>query len=72
MKKVVHLLRLAVLGSMLLLLGPQAMAQKGFTVKGKIIDSEGLPVIGAGVTIKGTTTGAAADFDGNFTLNVPA
>ena len=72
MKKVVHLLRLAVLGSMLLMLGPQAMAQRGFTVKGKIIDSEGLPVIGAGVTIKGTTTGAAADFDGNFTLNVPA
>lgn len=30
----------------------------------------GLP--GANVQVKGTTTGTATDFDGNFTLNVPA
>ena len=72
MKKVVHLLRLTALWCLLMLPAMSAQAQKGFTVKGKVIDSEGLPVIGAGVTIKGTTTGAAADFDGNFTVTVPS
>ncbi|MBO6096271.1 MAG: TonB-dependent receptor [Bacteroidales bacterium] len=51
--------------------GPTALAQKGITIKGSIVDADGLPVIGAGVTIKGTTTGVAADFDGNFVLTVP-
>jgi TonB-linked SusC/RagA family outer membrane protein len=36
------------------------------------VDADGLPVIGAGVTLKGTTTGVAADVDGAFTLVVPA
>ena len=72
-QKVVHLSRLAVLGCLMILLGgAPAFAQKGITVKGTVIDTEGLPVIGAGVTIKGTTTGAAADMDGKFTLTVPA
>jgi TonB-linked SusC/RagA family outer membrane protein len=35
------------------------------------VDADGLPVIGAGVTLKGTTTGVAADVDGGFTLLVP-
>ena len=51
--------------------GPAALAQGPVTVKGRIVDADGLPVIGAGVTLKGTTTGVAADFDGNFTLTVP-
>ena len=50
--------------------GPTALAQ-GLAVKGRIVDADGLPVIGAGVTLKGTTTGVAADFDGNFELTVP-
>jgi TonB-linked SusC/RagA family outer membrane protein len=50
---------------------PAAFAQKGITVKGRIVDEDGLPVIGAAVTLKGTTTGAAADMDGGFTLVVP-
>ena len=70
---VVHFLRLAVLGSLFFLLsGVNASAQGGITVKGKVIDSEGLPVIGAAVTIKGTNTGAAADLDGDFTITVPS
>ncbi|MBO4467534.1 MAG: TonB-dependent receptor [Bacteroidales bacterium] len=55
---------------MTLLSATYAMAQRGITVKGTVVDTEGLPVIGAGVTIKGTTTGAAADLDGNFTVAV--
>ena len=73
-QKVVHLLKLAALGCLLTLLsGTFAMAQggKNITVNGSVVDTEGLPVIGAGVTIKGTTTGVAADFDGNFTIVVP-
>ena len=73
-QKVVRLTRLAVLGCILVFLGGfTAFAQggRGITVQGKVIDSEGLPVFGAGVTLKGTTTGVAADLDGNFSLNVP-
>nr|MCR5351136.1 TonB-dependent receptor [Bacteroidales bacterium] len=39
----------------------------------KIVDTGGLPVIGAAVTVVGNATiGAATDLDGNFTLSVPA
>ena len=72
-QRVVHLSKLAALLCLLLgLWGPVAQAQnKGITVKGSVSDAEGLPVIGAGVTLKGTTTGVAADVNGNFTLVVP-
>ena len=52
--------------------GGGAFAQsRGFTVKGKVLDNQSLPVIGAGVTIKGTTTGVATGLDGEFALAVP-
>ena len=72
-QKVVHLTRLAaaVLCLLLGMWGPGAFAQKGITVTGDVVDADGLPVIGAGVTLKGTTTGVAADVDGHFTLVVP-
>ena len=38
------------------------------TVKGTILDENKEPLIGATVQVKGETTGAAADLDGNFTL----
>lgn len=37
-------------------------------VEGKVVDEEGEPVIGAAVTIKGTTSGVVADINGNFSL----
>ncbi len=44
-------------------------AQTG-TIKGTIIDSKtNEPLIGASVLITGTTQGAAADLDGNYTIN---
>ena len=71
-QKVVHLLRLAsVLCLTLGLWCTTAQAQRGITVTGTVVDADGLPVIGAGVTLKGTTTGVAADADGKFTLVVP-
>jgi outer membrane cobalamin receptor len=39
------------------------------TLKGRIVDSKSNePIIGAAISIKGTTTGAASDLDGNFTF----
>lgn len=42
------------------------MQQK--TIKGKVVDSLGEPVIGANVIVKGTVNGVITDIDGNFTL----
>lgn len=41
------------------------------TVKGKIVDSNGEPIIGASVVEKGTTNGTITDIDGNFVLSMP-
>ena len=41
-------------------------------ISGKVVDANGYGVIGAGVIVKGTTTGIAVDLDGNYTLTVPA
>ena len=71
-QKVVQFARLAAVLCLLLgMWGPTALAQRGISVKGRVVDADGLPVIGAGVTLKGTTTGVAADVDGSFTLLVP-
>jgi len=40
-------------------------------VTGKVLDPEGNPVIGATVSIKGTTTGTKTDVDGIFRINLP-
>ena len=37
-------------------------------VSGTVTDVEGIPLPGATVVVKGTTTGTTADFDGNFTI----
>lgn len=42
------------------------------TISGKITDGKGESLIGASVLVKGTTTGTITDFDGNYTLDVPA
>ena len=73
MKPKVTLLMLA-----LLLFGIPAFAQGGGqgtgrkTVSGKVLDEQGVPVIGAGVMVEGTTQGVATDFDGNFSITVPS
>ena len=51
----------------LLLVGGSAYAQ---SISGKVLDSNGVPVIGAAVMVPGTTTGVTTDIDGNFTLRV--
>ena len=41
-------------------------------VSGQVVDHEGQPLIGATIKVKGTSTGVATDYDGNFQLDVPA
>ncbi|MBL4663745.1 MAG: TonB-dependent receptor [Flavobacteriaceae bacterium] len=40
------------------------------TINGKIVDESLVPVNGANIIVVGASIGAAADFDGNFTLTV--
>lgn len=56
-----------------LLLGSLTMnAQSKFLVKGKVLDGNDEPLIGAAIVLKGNTSvGTVADFDGNFALEVP-
>lgn len=41
-------------------------------INGTITDSDGQPLPGANVLVKGTTMGVVADFDGKYQLDVPA
>jgi len=52
--------------------GFEASAQN-HTISGTVVDTGGLPVIGAAVTVVGNTRiGAATDIDGKFSLSIPA
>ena len=43
---------------------------QGFTVTGKVIDNEGLEVIGGSVTIKNAKGGTITDMSGNYSIQV--
>ncbi len=56
--------------AVLLLFSNAALAQR--TVKGKVTDAEsGEGLIGATVSVVGTTRGASTDIDGNYSVEVP-
>lgn len=69
----------ALLGTAFTVCPPEAWAADGAsyavtqnqngTVKGKVIDQNGEPVIGATVKVDGQDKGAVTDLDGNFTIN---
>lgn len=42
------------------------------SISGTVLDDLGEPAIGANVVVEGTTIGTVTDFDGFFTLNLPA
>lgn len=44
--------------------------QKKNTVSGVVLDPTGMPVIGANIMVKGTTSGTITDMDGKFSLEV--
>ena len=45
-----------------------AVAQQTGIIKGKVVDSNGEPIIGANVIVVGTTVGGITDLDGNFSI----
>ncbi len=48
----------------------QVTKSQKITVSGKVTDSNGEPMIGAGVLIKGTAKGVNTDLNGNYTIEV--
>lgn len=52
----------------LLLLFPTFVFAQKYTVSGQVSDTQGDPVTGANVIVKGTTNGAITDIDGKFSL----
>ena len=60
--------RLALL--VILLLNIPLFAQDSYTLTGTVSDSGNMPIPGVNVIKVGTTTGAATDFDGNYSINV--
>ncbi len=55
--------------ALLLLIGQTAFAQQR-TIRGKVVDTGGYPVVGAAIVETGTTNGTVADIDGNYSLSV--
>ena len=47
---------------------PDVPSYSANPVKGKITDSRGMPVVGANVAVKGSSTATSTDKDGNFEL----
>jgi TonB-linked SusC/RagA family outer membrane protein len=43
--------------------------QTRITVKGKVVDLHGEPLVGVSVTVKGTTQGVLTDIDGRYSIN---
>lgn len=64
-----RVLRTALLG-MAPLLVPSVVVAQSSVVTGRILDARGEAVIGANVVAEGTTTGAAADIDGNYRFSI--
>ena len=60
--------RLALL--VILLLNIPLFAQESYTLTGIVSGSDNLPIPGVNVIVVGTVTGAATDFDGNYSINV--
>lgn len=46
--------------------------QQPIQLTGVVVDETGVPIIGANVLVKGTTTGVITDVDGKFILKVPS
>ena len=58
--------------SLLTILMPLGLLAQNINVQGVVKDQTGETVIGASVIQKGTNNGTVTDFDGNFSLSVPA
>ena len=59
-------------GQQIVIVPKKAQEQATISVSGTVVDENGEAVIGASVMEKGTTNGVVTDYEGNFTLSVPA
>lgn len=50
---------------------PSKTQQKGRTIRGVVKDATGETIVGANVSVKGTTIGTITDIDGQFSLEIP-
>jgi TonB-linked SusC/RagA family outer membrane protein len=48
-----------------------SIAQQGRTIAGTVTDSNGEPIIGANIVVRGTSTGIVTDYNGQYSLVVP-
>ena len=70
--KVFNTIRCLFLAGLLIVSGAESFAQN-VTVKGKVTDSRGEPVIGATVMLSGNqTVGTQTDLGGNYSISVPS
>ena len=68
---IVIMRKLLLLASFLVVAFISAMAQST-TITGTVTGEDGLPIPGAAVMVKGTTSGTVTDMDGKYTINAPA
>lgn len=61
----------AIEGKNIMLMRKSVQQQDNNNITGSVIDTNGDPIIGANVTIKGKSIGTITDMDGHFMLNVP-
>src|SRR5690554_6836099 len=57
---------------MLVFFCPLALIAQDRIVSGTVSDAQGEPIIGANVRVVGTSSGAATNIDGYYTLSVPS
>ncbi len=62
--------KLTIIFSLMLFLVGFSYGQR--VVKGSVLDTDGVPLIGANVLVPGTTVGTITDFDGSFSISVPS
>ncbi len=64
--------RLLLLGAITCVSGISSLGAYADTVcRGRVLDEQGEPLIGASVTVPGTKLGTTVDIDGNFSITVP-
>jgi TonB-linked SusC/RagA family outer membrane protein len=56
---------------LLFLFVPLWLSAQNITIKGTVNDKNGEALIGTSISVKGTSTGTAADLDGNYSVTVP-
>jgi TonB-linked SusC/RagA family outer membrane protein len=70
-KRVRHLLP-KLLWSVIFIFVTQLTFAQELTVKGRVNDSEGQPLIGVSILVQGTSTGTITDLSGSFSISVPS